>query len=257
MPTWKEFRFKIEGEKDGVKLTPTSFPLARLAVYLADLAQLLGHPESVHLIRVEDGSAEPVFLIDAEEESRVTTRVQQAQRGIGPRKANRAYRKLDNKLREDNASARFINASQKAEVIQFPGRNLNVPDIYGPIREQASIIGRLKRLGGFDPTIPIHLQRADGLIFWCEADEMIAKQLASFYEQMIRVHGLATYTRGKDGIWKMEHFKIQSFDPAKLSDENFSATMERLREIPGNEWAEMADPLEELKRLRHGEESTR
>ena len=31
---------------------------------------------------------------------------------------------------------------------------------------------------------------------------------------------------------------------------------EKLREIPGNEWAEMADPLEELRKIRHGEEST-
>jgi hypothetical protein len=255
MPNWKEFRLKISGEKDGVQLTPTTIPLARLALYLADLAQLLGHSESVHLIKIEEGSAQPVFYVDADEESRITTQVQQAKRGLGPSKANRAYKKLDNKLREDNASATFVNISEQAEVIEFPGINLHVPDIYGPIKEQASIVGKLKRLGGFDPTIPIHLQRADGKIFWCEANDMIAKQLAPFYEQMIRVHGVATYTRGKEGVWKMESFKIQSFDPEPLSDESFSRTMERLREIPGNEWAELADPLEELRKIRHGEDN--
>lgn len=255
MPTWKEFRFKIVGERDGVGLSPTTFPLARLALYLADLAQLLGHSESVHLIRIDEGSAQPVFYVDAEEESRITTRIQQAKRGLGPSKANRAYRKLDNKLREDNASATFINISQQADIVEFPGVNLQVPDIYGPIKEQASIVGRLKRLGGFDPTIPIHLQRADGLVLCCEANDLIAKQLAPFYEQMVRVHGVATYTRGKEGAWKMESFKIQSFDPEPLSDESFSRTMERLREVVGNEWAEVADPLEELRKIRHGEEN--
>ena len=181
--------------------------------------------------------------------------MQQAKRGVGPPKANRAYKKLDNKLREDNASATFINFSQQAEVIEFPGVNLHVQDMYGPIREQASVVGRLKRVGGFDPTIPIHLQRSDGLIFCCEADDQIAKRLAPYYEQMIRVHGTATYTRGKEGVWKMESLKIQSFDPEPLSDESFSRTMERLREIPGNEWAEVADPLEELRKIRHGEEN--
>jgi hypothetical protein len=255
MPRWKEFRFKIVGEKNGVALTPTTFPLARLTLYLADLAQLLGHSESVHLIRIEAGSAQPVFYIDADEESRVTTRVQQAKRGTGPSKANRAYRKLDNKLREDNASATFVNISEQAEVVEFPGINLHVPDMYGPIKEQASVIGRLKRLGGFDPTIPIHLQRADGLILCCEANDLIAKQLAPFYEQTVRVYGLATYTRGKEGAWKMESFTIQSFDPEPLSDESFSRTMERLREVAGNGWAEVADPLEELRKIRQGEEN--
>jgi hypothetical protein len=255
MPNWKEFRFKISGEKDGVQLTPTTIPLARLALYLVDLAQLLGHPESVHLIKIEEGSAQPVFYVDADEESRITTRVQQAKRGVGPSKANRAYKKLDNKLREDNASATFVNTSKPSEIIEFPGVNLLVSDIYGPIKEQASIVGRLKRVGGFDPTIPIHLQRTDGMKFWCEANDMIAKQLARFYEQVIRVHGVATYRRGKEGIWKMESFKIQSFDPEPLSDESFSRTMERLREVPGNEWAEVADPLEELRKIRHGEEN--
>jgi len=255
MPSWKEFRFKIEGEKNGVELTPTTIPLARLALYLVDLAQLLGHPESVHLIRIEEGSAQPVFYVDAEEESRVTTQVQQAKRGVGPPKANWAYRKLDGKLREDNASARFVNVSRQEDVVEFPGKNLSVPDIYGPIREQASIVGKLKRVGGFDPTIPVHLERADGVRLWCEANDLIARQLAPLYEQTIRVHGVATYTRGKEGFWKMESFKIQSFDPEPLSDESFSRTIERLRDVPGSEWPEVADPLEELRRIRHGEEN--
>jgi hypothetical protein len=253
LPNWKEFRFKIDGAINGVEITPYTIPMARLALYLADLAQLLGHRDSVHLIAVTEGSTQPVIYVDAEEESRVTERVRHAQRGMGPEDANRAYRKLDNKLREDQASATFINFSQKAEVIGFPGIKTNLPQAYGPIKERASAVGELKRVGGFDPTVPIHLQRADGLIFYCEADESIAKKLAPFYARVIRIHGVATYSRGKEGVWKVDHFKIQSFDLEPLSDETFSATMQRLRNIPGNEWAEMADPLEELRSIRSGE----
>lgn len=256
MPDWKEFRFKIEGEAKGVQITPLTIPLARLALYLVDLAQLLGHRESVHLVGVEHGSTQPVIYVDAEEESRVMERVRQAQRGAAPRDANWAYRKLDTKLRQDNASAAFINVSRRAQVIEFPGVKTNVPEAYGPIRERASLVGELKRLGGFDPTIPIHLQRADGLIFYCDADENIAKQLAPLYSRVVRVHGIATYSRGKEGVWKIDHFKIQSFDPEPLSAENFSTTMEKLRSIPGNEWTTMADPLEELRAIRYGEEKT-
>ena len=254
MPNWKEFRFKIEGEINGEKMTPLTIPMARLALYLVDLAQLLGYRDSVHLIAVEDGSAQPVIFIDAEEEPRITARVRNAQRGMAQTDANRAYKKLDNKLRDDKAFATILNISQQAEVIEFPGIKADLPEAYGPIKERASVVGELKRVGGFDPTVPIHLQRADGAIFYCDADALIAKQLAQFYSKTIRVYGIATYSRGKEGVWKVDHFKVQSFDLEPLSDETFSTTMERLRSVPGNEWAELSDPLAELRKIRDGEE---
>ncbi len=253
MPQWKELRFKIESKAKGVELTPWTMPMARLALYIADLAQLLGHRESVHLLSVAEGSATPVIYIDAAEESKITYRVQHAQRGMGPRDANRAYKKIDGKLREDSASASIINISQKAEVIEFPGIKAQLPEAYGPIKERASVTGELKRVGGFDPTIPIHLQRADGAIFYCDADAAIAKQLAPLYSKMIRVHGIATYSRGKEGQWIIDHFKIQSFDPEPLSDESFSTTIKKLKEVEGSEWPTIADPLEELRKIRRGE----
>src|SRR2546422_2227251 len=102
-------------------MTPYTIPMARLVLYLADLAQLLGHRESVHLISVAEGSTAPVIYIDPEEESRVMHRVRNAQRGMAPQDANRAYRKIDNKLREDDAVATILNVAEKAEVIEFPG----------------------------------------------------------------------------------------------------------------------------------------
>jgi hypothetical protein len=251
---WKEFRFKIKGDIEGVEITPYMIPLSRLALYLVDLAQLLGHNDSVHLLKIEDGSAQPLILIDALEESRVIHQVQNAQRGMGPRNANRAYKKLDNKLRQDNATAAIMGVAGK--VIEFPGKTADLPMAYGPIRERASATGELKRIGGFDETIPIHLKRTDGVVLYCEASEAIAKQLAPFYSQTIRVHGIATYTRGKEGMWTTEHFKIQSFDEKPLIDESFTETIAKLRAVPGNEWAEIADPLEELRKIRQGEEMT-
>ncbi len=257
MKDWKEFRFKIDGEIDGVKITPYTMPLARLALYLMDLAQLLGHNESVHLMKVDEGSAEPVFYVDPDEESRVILQVRNAQKGMGPRNANRAYKKLDSKLRHDNATGRIIDPAKKADIIEFPGNKANLPEIYENIRERASVTGLLKRVGGFDNTIPIHLLRKDGAILYCEANDNIAQQLAhGYYAKPVRIHGIATYSRGNEGKWKMENFKIQSFDEAPLIDESFTETMDKLRAIEGNEWAEVANPLDELQRMRHGEEMT-
>lgn len=256
MPNWKEFRFKIEGEIDGAEITPHTIPMARLAEYVFDLAALMGHKESVHLVAVEDGSTQPVILVDAQEEARVTERVRHAQRGMGPPEANRAYKRIDNKLRKDNAKADLINVARKADVIIFPGKNSDAPQPYGPIKERATAVGELKRVGGLDKTVPITLRRADNAVIYCEADEFIAKQLAPLLYSYIRVHGLATYTRGAESIWKINHFRIQSFDPQPLSDESFSATIEKLRGIPGSEWSTIDDPLDELRKLRHGEDKT-
>jgi hypothetical protein len=253
---WKEFRFKIDGEIDGVKITPYTIPLSRLAQYLTDLARLLGHSESVHLVKVDDGSAEPVFYVDPAEESRVIHQVRNAQKGMGPRNANWAYKKLDNLLREDNATGLIIDAAKKAQIIEFPGNKATLPQAYANIRERATVTGVLKRVGGFDKTIPIHLLRQDEAIVYCEANEALAQQLAPLYSKTVRLHGIATYSRGAEGKWKMEKFKIQSFDDTLLVNESFTDTMAKLRDIEGNEWAEVADPLGELRKIRHGEEIT-
>ena len=257
MPNWKEFRFKIEGKVNGEELTPLTLPMARLAEYITDLAMIMGHRESVHFIKVDEGSHESVIYVDAEEESRVTHQIQSSVRGMGPREANAAYKRVDDRLREDDGIGSILNISQKAKVIEFPGRSLDLPQAYGPIKERASLVGVLRRVGGFDKTVPIHLQRADEIIFYCDADEMIAKQLAPLYSQTVRVHGIATYSRGKEGMWKLDHFKIQSFDSRPLSEDTFSQTIEKMKAIPGSEWNELADPLEELQKLRHGEDNVK
>ena len=253
MENWKEFRFKIEGKVGDLEWTPLTMPMARLAEYLTDLAAIMGHKESVHFITTDTGSEVSVVYVDAEEEARVTNQIQNSARGAGPRHANDAYKRLNMRLREDNAVGSIVNVSKDAEIIEFPGRRVDQPEAYGPIRERASIVGVLRRVGGFDESIPVHLQRADGAIFYCEAAPALAKELIHFYDKTIRLHGSATYYR-ENGIWRMDRFRIHSYDPEPLAGETLSETIEKLRAIPGSEWNEIADPLEELRKLRHGED---
>lgn len=253
MPKFKEFQFKIEGKVGEEELTPLTLPMARLAEYLTDLAAIMGHKESVHFITTGDGSARAIMYVDEEEEARVTSQVQNAARGAGPSRANEAYKRLDSRLRDDKAIADIVNTSKSVQVIEFPGRRTDLPDAYGPIRERASLVGVLKRIGGFDESIPVHLQRADGAIFYCETAPGIAKELVPLYEKTVRVHGIATYYR-ENGLWKLNKFRIQSYDPEPLAEEKLSQTIEKLKAVAGSEWNELADPLAELRKLRHGEE---
>ncbi len=251
---WKEFRFKIDGERDGQKLTPLTLPMARLAEYITELAKVMGCKDSVHFISTEDGSAVSVIYVDPEEEARVTSQIQNAARGMAGSHANDAYKRVDRLLREDNAFGDIVNVSKNAPVIEFPGKRTDLPDAYGPFREQATVVGVLKRLGGFDDSIPVHIERLDGRIFYCETSRSLARDLKPFYEEVIRVHGMATYRR-EQGQWKLEKFRIQSFDPEPIAGDSVEQTIAKLKAIPGNEWNEMNDPLEELRKLRHGEDA--
>ncbi len=255
MPDLKEFRLTLDGSINGVAFTPETIPMARLAQYIFDLAAIMGHKESVHFIRVEEGSAQPVILIDPEEEGRITSRMQSAQRGVGPRDANLAYKRFEDRLKEDNAVAFIRNVSKDNNVLEFIGRNTATVAEYGPIRERASLVGEIIRVGGTDESVPVWLERVDGERFYCDADKNIAQQLGHKLYVTLRLHGIATWRRDKKGKWTMDHFRIQSFDPEPLSDAGLIETIAALRAIPENGWLNVDDPLAELREIRHGEES--
>jgi len=252
MPDFKELRFKLEGKIDDVDFAPTTLPMARLAEYITDLAVLLGHKESVHFIQVEKGSAMSLIYYDALEETRIFNRVRGAAEGTGDPEAVEAYQKIDRRLKRDNGSGRLVNG--KAELAEFPGIHQPQPEVYPRIREHATIVGKLRRVGGKGDTIPIWIERADRQMFYGETTELLSKQLSAFYLQIIRVHGVGTYFRNEDGVWAQDKFTIQSFDPVPLAEESIIATFDKLRAIDDNEWNQIKDPLAELRRIRHGED---
>jgi hypothetical protein len=125
--------------------------------------------------------------------------------------------------------------------------------VYGPITEAASVQGELKRVGGQEPTIPVHIADADGKWYFCHTSKTIAAQLGGLLFQQIRVHGIATWKRNENSMWQLEEFEIQSFDPPLATDDT-SRVVAMLRSIPGSEWNSLDDPLEEVRRIRHGED---
>jgi hypothetical protein len=254
MPNWKKFRFKIEAKIHGEEMTPLNLPMARLAEYLADLADILGHRDFVHLISVEPGSAEPNFWIEPPAYDGAIARARSAQFGNGPREANEGFKRLNQKLKEDNGSAGIFEESQTTNIIEFPGVKLGANAAIKGIREQASVAGELRRIGGLDKTIHLQIRRADGDVVYVEADEMFGKQLEGRLFTYIRVSGIATWMRDTNGKWHLEKFRAQSFDPEPLINEPFGTTMETLKSLPGNKWGEVEDPFDEWRKIRHGDE---
>lgn len=55
--------------------TPDSLPMARLAEYLAALADLIGHKASTHFVRLERGSTKLVHKVEATDAPKVERRL--------------------------------------------------------------------------------------------------------------------------------------------------------------------------------------
>lgn len=231
-----------------------TLPMSRLADYLKEFSKLLGYREHVHLKEVAEGSAAPIAWVDEEKEARVRERVRLAAIGRGPDDANRAYVQLNQEFAQDDWSGQVSEKidTYEAKLIEFPGKRKEVHPIYGPIKESASVQGELKRVGGEEPTIPIWLRDADGVLYCCDASKSIAKDLAHLLFQEVRLNGIATYVRDENAKWQMLNFEIQSYAP--LSNDSIASVISDMRAVPGSEWGTMADPLIELRRLRHGEE---
>jgi hypothetical protein len=257
MPDWKKFGYKIAAKKSGdEEWTPLTIPMARLVEYLADLAAMLGHEDHVHLRTVEDGSTQPIVYMHPEVYEAAIAQMHAAQRGEGPDKANAAYRRINDRLITDNGIAEFVDIEKKAKILEFPGRNLSRFKAIKPIREQASISGELRRVGGVDKSIHLLIKRADGEIVSVETDEKFAKQLEKdgWLFKYIRLHGIATWSRDETGKWHMDKFKAQSYDPEPLISETFEATLNALKDVPGNKWNDLKDPFGELRKIRHGDD---
>lgn len=246
MVTGEEFRFKIDAYR------PDTIPLERLAEYLADLAVLMGETKSVHLIRIDASSVVPVLKVEREAAPKVRDRVRKVAWGTGPVEALRAFRKINQRLRDDNAVG-LLQEPTRGEVIRFPGREEDTDEGFVAIRQHGSIDGEVIRIGGKTALIPVTLQSEDQTLSYCFAKRPVAKELGHRLFEPVRLFGTGRWTRNQHGIWNLDNFVIDRFEV--LRDEPLSSVLTELRAIPGGNWGSGA--LSELQNLRHDADKAR
>lgn len=240
----REYRFKIDA------FTPDTLPMERLAEYMADLAKILGAPASVHFVRLEEGSAILVQKIAEDVEPAVRARARAAREGEGPYDAVRAYRNVNRRLLDDNAIGVLADDAE-VKIIEFPGRQQAEPLTFGAFNQEGSIDGVVIRVGGVRELVPVTLQARDYKQTHCLASRQIAKVLATYiFGPELRVYGSGRWSRDKMGTWNLERFTVGRFEI--LSDEPLSAVVAGMREVPGNDWTEVGDPWDTLRRDRDG-----
>lgn len=224
-------------------LTPSTFPMARLAKYLAELSNLMGEKESVHFESVIKGSAVLKCNVDPSATAIVTNRIQNPAELSETRKA---FDNLNTLLNEDNTIATL--SKNGAKIINFDGveKNKSKKIIYP--KEICSIRGELIKIGGKDQTIPFDLieqgtnENIHGNITSKELAINLAKHLFSTIE--VTGTGYWEYYPDKD-IWKICDFAV--IEVKELSNKPINHSFKQLasKSNPGGE-----NPLDILKIIR-------
>jgi len=232
--------------------TRDTMPMARLAEYIRDLATLLGHKTSVHLVGVDSGSTRPQILIDAPDVPKVRERVNAVRSSDAPEDAMRAYRAIDDRLARDNAKGVLVSKTDNgSKIIEFPGRDRS--QAIQPFTQPGSLQGVVIAVGGRDNPPTVHLQ--DEARTWiCHASRSLVQRIAPYiydYDKPIRVVGLGRWERNLAGEWILVRFTIHDFNP--LRDTPLESIVGVIRSQRLSRWGDAEAPLEELHKLRHGE----
>jgi hypothetical protein len=241
MPKSIEYRFTIDG------YTPDTLPTARLAEYLADLADMLGQPSKVHFVKIEDGSAVLINKVEQAAIPEVEKQLTNISKGEAPQTAMRAYRQINDKLKSDN-SVGVLARERGATIIKFPGRETKEAVSYGPFRQDGSLDGEVIMVGGSSDPVPVHLQQGSQT-YNCLAKRDLAKVIGAYlFSTQIRVFGSGRWYLNNVGDWELRKFVIDRFDV--LDDVGLRETIDSLREVPGSGWKDVKDPWGELLSMR-------
>lgn len=219
-----EYTFKIDA------FTPDTIPMARLAEYMAALADLIGHKDSTHFVRLTEGSAKLVHRIEATDAPKVERRLREVIDGTPAKEACRAFSRLDELLADDNATGE-LQVTGGALVIEFPGRTRPKRLTFPPFRQDGSIEGQLVSVGGRDTSAHAILQDGAVTFTGCTLSRELARDLGKhLYGPKIRFTGNGRWERQVDGAWKLLDFRVDHFDV--LDNSPLPEVLNDLRALP-------------------------
>lgn len=231
--------------------TPDTIPMDRLARYMLEIAALMGNENHVHFDGLRKGSTVLRAKVEYEDIPKVENRLNDVGRIDAPADVVRIVNNLNKLLRDDNARATLKRIGGTAEIIKFPGRDIIVPQNIGPIKETGILEGAIVKIGGKDRTIHVLLVGEDGQEYrLTTTSREVAKQMAAHLFEMVRVNGIGTWYRRESGLWELDTFQVQGFDP--VDERTLIEAIAGLRAIEGADWQMMEDPLDTWQALRKG-----
>jgi hypothetical protein len=195
---------------------PAKLPLDRLALYLAELAKLLGDKEKIHFDKVSIGSAALKVWAEPEAAPLVSKRVTAAvsNSSIANKEALRALVAINDLLIVDGKRAELKNP-EGAVIYPFPGGKKATSMKEMLIDQECSVTGQVIKIGGRDDTIPLWLKDTDGVEYQCTVKgEQLAREIATHYlRDPIEVSGKGKWRRTTEGKWVLEQLTVKSWTP--------------------------------------------
>lgn len=242
MPDKLIYEFKIDGE-----YTPENIPMQRLSQYMSDMAALLGEGESVHFQALKNGSAILAAAIDQPAIRNVMQRIASIEQGDMPDDLQKAYESLDKRLAHDNATGSLKSYLGEdrvgATVVRFLGRARPVPPDFGVIRQQGSLDGILLSIGNREISAReahVILQDRNRTHTGINISQKLAKSIAKHLYAHVRLHGAGSWKRDEKGDWKLQRFRVDSFEV--LNDATLREALQDVRDVQGSGWLDIGDP---------------
>ena len=227
--------------------TPETIPMNRLAEYMLQFAALMGSETHVHFKGLKKGSTVLCVRVEQEDVPKVGERLAKVNTGDAPADIVRPFKALNDMLRADNARATLKRGS--AQIIKFPGCDSPVAQRIGPVKEYGELDGMVISVGGKDNTKHIRLIGHDGEQYKLTTSSIeLAKELGNNLFSYVRVTGMGTWFRNEDGMWELENFITQSCEP--LEDGSLIEAVAALRDVEGDDWKNLPDPLAAWRELR-------
>jgi hypothetical protein len=188
--------------------TPSTIPMSRLAEYLQQFSELLGHEANVHFSKLGKGSLLCKAYAEEQVAPKVRERVASVVDGTAPKPALKAHSMIDDLLAADNGIGGIYSGEEK--IIEFPGRRRAIKERIGPVQRSTTLDGQIYSIGGRDDTINVHLRRKDKTVK-CEVSIELARRLAPFFlAGNIRLFGRGDWYR-VDSVWEMTAFTAVDF----------------------------------------------
>jgi hypothetical protein len=239
MTDFLEYSFRIVGAK------PETITMARLAVYIAELARLMGATEAVHFKEIRDTSVSIVAFAEEHCVATISPRIREAAQNDSDAEAAAPWRKLNEFLAEDGWTAE-MPLPMGDEVIAFPGAS-KASKVIRTVNQLTSVQGRLIRIEGAGDKVRIGLEIDGDLNARISIDALHAISLAKLFHQHVRVSGEGKWRRDTAGKWHLDNLIANSFEA--LDDEPLLETLGKLKEIlPESGGAELIEALSELRR---------
>lgn len=213
--------------------SPTTIPMARLAEYMKQVAELLGEESSVHFAKLIKGSTNLVARVESPAQPRVADNVQRAYERNGNAAGSKAIDQIDQLLREDRTTGKLERDG--ANIIQFPGiKRVRLPRL-GPFTQQFERTGVLVRIGGKDDSAHATLEDGSGKTWSFKLNKTLARQIAShLYGDPIVLHGEGRFVRNEEGEWETRELRAVTYSAAGTT--SLREAVDRIRSI-GVSWS--------------------